>query len=320
MYLKQFDYEAVHKPGKTNAADYLSCHSLAATPSDEKASEMREEVVFSLVSSCIPKAVTLEEIQRETALDPKMQRLIPLIVAGNQNAVKADSELAPYGQIFPELSVAHAVVLRGHQICIPESLQDRIIDICHEAHLGIVKSKQLLRTKVWLPGIDKKMERKVAGCMPCQATTNGHHRDPLQMTPMPDYPWQKIAVDFAGPFPTGEYLLVATDEASRYLEVEVIKSTSAKEVKPALEKLFAAHGVPEKIKSDNGPPFNGAEFHRFSEEKGFIHRRVTPLWPESNGQAENLVKTMNKSTVTSHLDSKDWRTEILGLSRLTGYP
>ena len=46
MYQQQFDYEAVHIPGKTNAADYLSRHSLAATPSDEKASEMREEVVF----------------------------------------------------------------------------------------------------------------------------------------------------------------------------------------------------------------------------------------------------------------------------------
>ena len=130
------------------------------------------------------------------------------------------------------------------------------------------------------------------------------------MTPMPDYPWLKIAVDFAGPFPTGEYLLVATDEASQYPEVEVIKSTAAKEEKPALEKLLATHGIPEEIKSDNGPPFNGAEFHWFSEEKGFIHRRVTPLWPESNGQAENLVKTMNKSTVTSHLDGKDWRPEI----------
>ena len=108
----------------------------------------------------------------------------------------------------------------------------------------------------------------------------------------------------------GEYLLVATDEASWYPEVEVIKSTAAKEVKPTLEKLFPANGIPEEIKSDNGPPFNGAEFHRFNEEKGFIHRRVTPLWPESNGQAENLVKTMNKSTVASHLDGKDWCTEI----------
>ena len=128
------------------------------------------------------------------------------------------------------------------------------------------------------------------------------------MNPMPDYPWQKIAVDLTGPFPNGEYLQVTTREASRYPEVEVIKSTAAKEVKPALEKLFAAHGVPEEIKSDNGPPFNGAEFDQFSEGKWFIHRQVTPLWPESNGQAKNLVKT--KSSITSHLDGKDWHTEL----------
>ena len=39
----------------------------------------------------------------------------------------------------------------------------RVLEICHEAHLGIVKSKQPLRSKVWFPGIDKKMEAKISG-------------------------------------------------------------------------------------------------------------------------------------------------------------
>jgi hypothetical protein len=40
---------------------------------------------------------------------------------------------------------------------IPEHLQSRVIDIGHEVHLGVVKSKQLLRQKVWFPGIDRMM-------------------------------------------------------------------------------------------------------------------------------------------------------------------
>ena len=46
---------------------------------------------------------------------------------------------------------------------MPTALQDRVLEICHEAHLGIVKSKQLLRSKVWFTGIDKKMEAKISG-------------------------------------------------------------------------------------------------------------------------------------------------------------
>ena len=51
------------------------------------------------------------------------------------------------------------------------------------------------------------------------------------MTTLPFGPWMEVAVDLAGPFPSGEYLLVITDEYSRFPEV-VISSTSAKTVIP----------------------------------------------------------------------------------------
>ena len=48
---------------------------------------------------------------------------------------------------------------------------------------------------------------------------------PIKITQMPDYPWQKIVIDFCEPFPSEELLLVATNEASRFSEVEIAKST-----------------------------------------------------------------------------------------------
>ena len=138
---------------------------------------------------------------------------------------------------------------------MPTALQDRVLEICHEAHLGIVKSKQLLCSKVWFPGIDKKMEAKISGCIPCQAAIPRKQRDPLVMTELPALPWQNVAIDFCGPFPTGELVLVVIDERSRYSAIEVVTSTSAKSTILALTKVFAIHGIPEKIKSDNGPPF-----------------------------------------------------------------
>ena len=43
-------------------------------------------------------------------------------------------------------------------------------------------------------------------------------------------------------------------------EIEVVHSTSAKAVIPKLDRIFAAYDVPQVVKSDNGPPFNGGEF------------------------------------------------------------
>ena len=80
--------------------------------------------------------------------------------------------------------------------------------LAHEGHQGIVKTKQLLREKVWFPKIDQEVESLLAGCVACQACGPETRPDPLQMSPLPPEPWHTVHIDFCGPFPTGEYLLV----------------------------------------------------------------------------------------------------------------
>ena len=62
------------------------------------------------------------------------------------------------------------------------------------------------------------------------------------MSKLPPGPWLNLSVDFCGPLPTGEYLLVITDEYSRYPVVDVIRGTSAETVIPYTEKAFAMFG------------------------------------------------------------------------------
>ena len=61
------------------------------------------------------------------------------------------------------------VVLRGTRIVIPQSLQQRAINLAHESHLGLTKTKALLREKIWFPNIDKLVENTIGKCLPCQA-------------------------------------------------------------------------------------------------------------------------------------------------------
>ena len=82
-------------------------------------------------------------------------------------------------------------------------------------------------------------------------------------------------MDFLGPLPSGEELMVLVDEYSRFPIVEIIRSVSANTVIPVLDKHLATFGYPDVIKSDNGAPFNSDAFASFAKHSGFRHRRVT---------------------------------------------
>ena len=117
--------------------------------------------------------------------------------------------------------------------------------------------KQLLRSAVWFPGMDRTTEDIVRSCLPCQAATQQKSKEPLQMTELPERPWQKISLDCSGPYPSGECCLIVVDDYLRYLVEELVSTTSAVAVTPRFDKIFSMFGIPEECKSDNGPPFQG---------------------------------------------------------------
>lgn len=124
-----------------------------------------------------------------------------------------------------------------------------------KGHLGIVKTRALLREKVWFPYMEKMVEAKIKASLPCQIVTPVYTREPLQMSVLPDNPFDEVSVDFA--HVNGETLLLVIDDYSRFPFVEPVSSTSANAVIPKLDQLFATFGIPRVVKPDNGPPFNG---------------------------------------------------------------
>lgn len=107
------------------------------------------------------------------------------------------------------------------------------------------------------------------------------------MSPLPAAPWKEISIDFTK-IPNKEYLLLITDDYSRYPVVETMKSTAATTVIPKLDKVFSEFGVPDVVKSDNGSPFNSKEFTAFADDLGFKHRKVTPKWAPANVEVKDL--------------------------------
>ena len=135
------------------------------------------------------------------------------------------------------------------------------------------------------------------------------------------YGTHAVHVDFCGPFPTGEYILVVIDAYSRFPEIEIVKSTSAVSTIEKFERILATHGLPHIIKSDNGPPFNSNDIKQYMKENGIKHQRLTPLWPQANSEAENFMKPMEKAIRAARIEKKDWRKELFSFFiKLSSYP
>ena len=306
LRLMPYDCQLIYQPGRDaeNPADYMSRHPSSMVPGEQN---LAEDYVNYICTKAVPKAMTLEEIKQETKHDAEMQAVIKAVESDQWS----NQEVQNYKKLKDELSVFNGLVLTRNRIVIPSSLRSKAVDLAHGGHQGIVKTKQLIRDKVWLPGIDKLADEKVKNCLSCQAaSTKSPPLEPLRMTPLPSAPWKEVAVDFAGPFPSGHYIMVVTDEFSRFPEVEILTSISARTVIPKLDAIFARQGIPDVLKSDNGPPFNGLEFKNFADYLGFKHRRITPYWSRANGQAERLVQTLEKSIRIAHLEGRNWKQEL----------
>ena len=144
------------------------------------------------------------------------------MVATISNGHWNDQQLSCFVLFNDELSKHDALIIQGHHLVISSILPNRTVDIAYHSHQGIVKTKQLIRGKVWFPGTDKLVEETMRSCFPCQASNPTHsHREPIHTTPLPTTPWTEISRKFAGPFPFGDYLPVAIDDHCRFLEVEV---------------------------------------------------------------------------------------------------
>ena len=84
------------------------------------------------------------------------------------------------------------------------------------------------------------------------------------------------------------------DYYSRYIEVAKLTSTSSNDIIRHLKSIFACHGIPESVMSNNGPQYSAASFNNFTKEYGFTHITSSPRYPQANGAAERAVKTVKE--------------------------
>ncbi|XP_060094825.1 uncharacterized protein K02A2.6-like, partial [Heteronotia binoei] len=183
-----------------------------------------------------------------------------------------------------ELSTHKGCLLWGNRVVIPKPLQVQVLRALHEAHPGIVRMKALARSYVWWPGLDAEIEAWVKRCPTCQVSRPDPPRGPVQSWESTKTPWSRLHMDFAGPF-HGWTLLILVDSYSKWLEVVQVPSPSSQATITALRAIFATHGLPETIVTDNGTAFTSAVFQDFLARNLIRQIRSAPFHPATNGQA-----------------------------------
>uniref|UniRef100_A0A8C6T6T6 Integrase catalytic domain-containing protein n=1 Tax=Neogobius melanostomus TaxID=47308 RepID=A0A8C6T6T6_9GOBI len=120
---------------------------------------------------------------------------------------------------------------------------------------------------------------------------------------LPTAPWKKVGTDLF--HCNGKDYLLVIDYFSNYPEIALLTSTTAANVITHVKSIFARHGIPETVVSDNGPCYNCREWQQFSMQYGFHHVTSSPQHAQANGKAEkgvHIVKQLLKKATDSKSD------------------
>ncbi|XP_029139130.1 uncharacterized protein K02A2.6-like [Protobothrops mucrosquamatus] len=160
-------------------------------------------------------------------------------------------------------------LLWGSRVIVPPTLRARILESLHQGHPSIVRMKALARSYLWWPDLDKDIEAQIRSCQVCKETRPEMPQAPVHRWEATQTPWSRMHIDFAGPF-QGQVFLIVVDSYSKWLEVASVPSMTTVRTIQALRRIFAPHGLPDVIVSDNGNQFIAAEFQSFLRTADFL--------------------------------------------------
>ena len=154
-------------------------------------------------------------------------------------------------------------------MCIP-ALRLEMPNRIQEGHQGVTKCRERAKRALWWPGLSRQIEDLVNHFRKCtewrsaknqQEKTNYSKRSP----------GQTVGTDIC--YVKKRRYLIVVDYFSNFIEVNYLASLASSETIRALKSVFARHGIPEVVRSDNGPHYDSAEFAKFVKDCSSLNFR-----------------------------------------------
>ena len=311
LRLQRYNLEIRYKKGKEMfLADTLSRTFLP----DANVSEFVHELEEIDHKASLPVSdARWHQIKTASTDDPVLQELRSVIQCG-WPLCRADVPqcLYPYFDIRDELTLEGELVFKGNQLVVPASLRKELMEATHASHIGVEACIRRARDSLYWPRMTTELKEYIAKCDVCMAHRSEQSKEPIQQHEFAARPSSKVAADLCDL--DKRTLLVVSDYYSNYIEVVRVASVTSRSIIKELKAVFARFGVPDVLVTDNGPQFSSAEFSVFARTWDFDHVTSSPKYPQSNGKAENAVKTVKRlfekckdSGQSEFLALLDWR-------------
>ena len=184
MKLQGYRFSITYKQGSKNIADFISRIKRSNVSNTE--SNCTVSHINFVTQYAVPYTMSVETVRTESDKDTEIQNI--------RHALENDdwSKCPVFKNISHELCDNNGIVLRNNRIFMPMLLRKNVCDIVHKSCLGVVKTKQLLRGKVYWRNMDQDIEHFLKLCQSCQMLQQPCHETPVKMTDLPKAPWESI--------------------------------------------------------------------------------------------------------------------------------
>ncbi|XP_026320398.1 uncharacterized protein K02A2.6-like [Hyposmocoma kahamanoa] len=161
LILSSYNYDIQHRKSD------LLCHAdaLSRLPINkiviDNSSHINESVLLELPMSHV-------DIACETAKDCVLSKVLDYVKVGWPNYMN-DPAILPYFRMRFYINVVDDCLLFGSRVIVPPKCQAKVLDLLHEGHPGIVRTKLLARSSFWWPNMSTDIENKCKSCESCAA-------------------------------------------------------------------------------------------------------------------------------------------------------
>ena len=307
MRLQNYNLKVVYKRGSDMyIADTLS---RAYVTSPCQVAREEEEFIRAVEKVDMTKHLPisperLRELQEKTRDDVTLQDLKKNIQIGwpdEKNRVSPGTRA--YYNFRDELVVQNGIIFKGERVVVPTAMRSQMLKKIHSSHVGTEGCLRRAREALYWPGMNAAIKEYVSACEICNAYRAEQPKEPLISQPVPDRPWSRVAVDL---FTLGrkDYIIMV-DDYSNFFEFNILPQTTTSAIVTSMKSQFARHGIPDEVRSDNGPQFASTNFQNFAKEWEFKHITSSPHFPQANGKVENAVKTAKRLLKKAQADNRD---------------
>ena len=171
-----------------------------------------------------------------------------------------------FHKVRDRLSIADGLICYSFEdgllrLVIPVTLRKQVARNWHAAHQDADSMLRRARASAYWPGFEADIYRSIAHCTECDRHAPSQPREPLIMTPPPDYPFQRVVADLFEI--RGNHYLVYADRLTGLIKLDFLCTTTTRQLVTLLSRYFHESGVPEDLSVDGRANLVSADMRSF---------------------------------------------------------